>query len=148
MTAKLNYHKLKAVGLHGSFNQAERKAALGDFRAGRSLLLVASDLAARGLDVRGVDYVYNLDLPDEAEDYLHRAGRTGRAGDKGYAFSIATQGEVPLLQKYERALGIKIDLKMIREGRICETGGKTQTAKRNDAPKPKRNAVITKKPKQ
>ena len=122
LTARLNFHSLKAVGMHGSFSQAQRKEALTDFRAGRCLLLVASDLAARGLDVRGVDYVYNLDLPDSADDYLHRVGRTGRAGEPGFAFSIATPNEIDLLKKYEVSLGIKIEEKTLREGKIRDVG--------------------------
>ena len=120
ITAKLNYHGLQAAGLHSTFDQSERKKALEDFRRGKILLLVASDLAARGLDIRNVDFVYNLDMPEDPENYLHRAGRTGRAGDAGFAVTIATPAEIPFLRKAERVLGITIAPKMIREGQVLD----------------------------
>ena len=122
ITAKLNYHGLRAVGLHGAFAQGDRKKALDDFRKHKALLLVASDVACRGLDIRNVDFVYNLDIPDDPEVYLHRAGRTGRAGDEGFAVSLATPAELALLKKAERALQITIAPKYIREGRVWDAG--------------------------
>jgi len=120
LTAKLNHHGLKAAGLHGTIKKAERKKTMEDFRKGAITLLVASDLAARGLDVPGVAYVINLDLPEEAQLYLHRVGRTGRAGEKGTAISIATPREVAMLGGYERALAIKIAAKEITHGKVRE----------------------------
>lgn len=125
MASKLNFHGLVAACLHGTFTQAERKKALDDFRRGRALLLVASDVAARGLDIRGIDFVYNLDLPEDPELYLHRVGRTGRAGDIGYAMSIATATEVELIHKYERVLGINIAPKFIRDGQVRDASHRT-----------------------
>lgn len=120
--AKLNYHGLKAAGLHGAFTQEARKKALDDFRQGKIVLLVASDVAARGLDIRGVDYVYNLDMPEDPELYLHRAGRTGRAGDEGFVMTVATPADIPLIEACERSLAISVDRKVIREGRIWTSG--------------------------
>jgi superfamily II DNA/RNA helicase len=82
---KLVYHGLAAAGIHGSFSKEDRKKAMDGFRNGKLQLLVASDLAARGLDIPGVDFVINLDLPEDPAIYLHRVGRTGRAGKSGVA---------------------------------------------------------------
>merc|ERR1711920_1068703 len=76
--------------LHGDRNQAEREAALAAFREGRARVLFATDVAGRGLDIQGVDLVVNFDAPTSAEDYVHRIGRTGRAGNKGLAVSFLT----------------------------------------------------------
>lgn len=130
VTAKLNHHGLAAAGLHSTYDQSERKKALDDFRRGKILLLVASDLAARGLDIRNVDFIYNLDVPEEPEIYLHRAGRTGRAGDPGYAVTLATAHEVPLIEKTEKVLGITIQPKIIREGRVLDAKGQAASPRR------------------
>lgn len=119
--AKLNYHGLKAAGLHGTFVKNERKKALEDFRSGRIDLLVASDVAARGLDITDVDYVFNLDLPEEAQVYLHRVGRTGRAGKKGTAISIVAPWEIEQLQRYEQMFKIQIAAKQMSHGKVFDT---------------------------
>lgn len=118
--AKLNYHGLKASSLHGTFVQADRKKALEDFRSGRVQLLVASDLAARGLDIAGIEYIFNLDLPEEPALYLHRAGRTGRAGRSGTVISIVAKRETGLLQHYEKTLKIAVKAKQIAYGKISD----------------------------
>ena len=107
--ARLVYHKLPASPLYGAADKQRRKKSLDDFRAGRTRLLVASDIAARGLDIGGLKYVINLDLPDTEAGYLHRAGRCGRMGAPGEVYSIVTQGEAAALQKFARKLGISID---------------------------------------
>jgi superfamily II DNA/RNA helicase len=117
---KLNYHGLKAAPIHGTFLQADRKKSLEDFRNGKVQLLVASDLAARGLDIPGVEYVFNMDLPEDPEVYLHRVGRTGRAGQAGTAISIISKREFDLLQHYEKVLKITIRAKQIAHGRITD----------------------------
>ena len=105
---RLNFHKLSASPLYGAADKIRRKQALDDFRAGRTRLLVASDIGARGLDIDSLSYVINLDLPDGATGYLHRAGRCGRMGAAGEVYSIVTEGEVSKLDKIARKLGIEV----------------------------------------
>lgn len=118
--AKLNYEGLKAAGLHGSLVTGDRKKAIEDFRSGKIQLLVATDLAARGLDIPGVAYVFNLDMPEDPQVYLHRVGRTGRAGQSGTAISIVAQREAALINKYEKVLKINILAKRLSRGRIFD----------------------------
>ena len=86
--SKLKHHGLKAAALCGSTAKIDRKKSMEDFRSGKIELLVASDVAARGLDISGVDYVLNLDMPEDPTLYLHRVGRTGRAGEVGTAIPL------------------------------------------------------------
>ena len=86
----LQKHGFDAVALHGDMAQAKRTETLEKFRANQVRLLVASDVAARGLDIQGLSHVFNFDVPIHAEDYVHRIGRTGRAGNLGRAFTLAT----------------------------------------------------------
>lgn len=118
--AKLKYNKVNAEGLHGSNNKEDRQRALENFRLGKLNVLVASDIAARGLDIKGVTHVFNLDIPEKAEDYIHRAGRTGRAGEQGKVLSIATERELGLIKSYEKAYGIEITQKNIYKGEIVD----------------------------
>ncbi len=115
---KLNYHGLTAAGIHGSFVKEDRKKAMDGFRSGRLQLLVASDLAARGLDIPGIGYVFNLDLPEDPQVYLHRAGRTGRAGSSGVVISLVSPRELPLIAKYEKTLQIEMLPKQIARGKV------------------------------
>jgi len=105
---RLNFHKLPAAPLYGAADKVQRKQALDDFRAGRTRLLVASDIGARGLDVDGLTFVVNLDLPDSATGYLHRAGRCGRMGAAGEVFSIVTANEVDKLRRIAKKLDITV----------------------------------------
>jgi ATP-dependent RNA helicase DeaD len=120
ITEKLKYHKLAAEGIHGTNIKNDRKNAMEAFRAGRINILVASDIAARGLDVKGITHIFNLDLPEDPKNYLHRVGRTGRAGEKGIALSIAAEREVPLLKRYEKVYKINITKKDIYKGKIID----------------------------
>ncbi|MEN6566983.1 MAG: DEAD/DEAH box helicase [Veillonellales bacterium] len=115
---KLNYIGLKTAGIHGGSVKTDRKMALDGFRSGKIQLLVASDVAARGLDIPGIEYVFNLNLPEDPRMYLHRVGRTGRAGKKGTAISLADRKELAFLGKYEKALKIEIAAKQVTRGRI------------------------------
>lgn len=96
LAQRLVQEGLAAAALHGDLSQPDRDAVLARFRSGSVRILVASDLAARGLDVSGLDLVVNHALPDTLEGYVHRVGRTGRAGRVGRAISLAT-GDEPLL---------------------------------------------------
>ena len=127
--AKLNFHGVAAAGLHGSANKAERQAALQDYRDGRVRILVASDLAARGLDIDGVDNVINLDLPETAQAYLHRAGRTGRAGATGRVFSIVDKAEARRIPSLRKSLRISIAEKHLSYGEIVDPAKPGTTGK-------------------
>ncbi|XP_021806842.1 DEAD-box ATP-dependent RNA helicase 20-like isoform X1 [Prunus avium] len=95
---------LHAVALHGGRTQGEREAALREFRKGTTNILVATDVASRGLDVSGVAHVINLDLPKSMEDYVHRIGRTGRAGSMGQATSFYTDRDMFLVANIKKAI--------------------------------------------
>ncbi len=98
-------HGFPAVALHGDMDQYARMAALESFRTGEFPILVASDVAARGLDIPAVSHVFNFDVPTHAEDYVHRIGRTGRAGREGAAFTIVTKHDEKLLSAIEKLIG-------------------------------------------
>jgi ATP-dependent RNA helicase RhlE len=100
---------LKAAVIHGNKSQGARTRALGDFKAGRVNVLVATDIAARGLDIAHLPLVVNFDLPLVAEDYIHRAGRTGRAGLAGRAVSLVSPGDRGLLRDIQRLLTSPIE---------------------------------------
>ena len=95
----------KVAALHGDMNQGARNRTIADMRRGKVRLLVATDVAARGLDVTGISHVINFDLPKFAEDYVHRIGRTGRAGATGVAVSFASLNDQNYLDKIERFIG-------------------------------------------
>ncbi|MEO6423316.1 MAG: DEAD/DEAH box helicase [Candidatus Nitrotoga sp.] len=97
-----------AAALHGDMNQRERNRTLVNLRRGQVRILVATDVAARGIDVPGISHVINFDLPKAAEDYVHRIGRTGRAGSSGIAVSFASNRDAGNLQKIERYTGQSI----------------------------------------
>lgn len=103
----------EAAMIHGDRTQAQRNSALAGFDEGRFRVLVATDVAARGIHVQDVAHVINFDLPAIAEDFIHRVGRTGRAGARGLASSLISGAEVFELRAMERALKLKIDRKEI-----------------------------------
>ena len=98
-----------AGALHGDMDQRARMAMLASFRDGKLKLLVASDVAARGLDIPDVSHIFNYDVPIHAEDYVHRIGRTARAGRSGKAFTIVTKSDVKYVDAIERLIGQKIE---------------------------------------
>ncbi|HVY18939.1 MAG TPA: DEAD/DEAH box helicase [Bauldia sp.] len=101
-------HGFNAGALHGDMDQRSRMQTLDDFRKGKLTLLVASDVAARGLDIPAVSHVFNFDVPTHAEDYVHRIGRTGRAGLKGTAITIATSLDRKYVGAIEKMMGTAI----------------------------------------
>lgn len=119
-TEKLKYHKLKAESMHGSNIKMDRKKTMDAFKSGKVQILVATDLAARGLDIEGVTHIINLDIPERSMEYLHRAGRTGRNGNPGVTISIVTEKEVEFIKQYERELNIKITPKSMKNGVMVE----------------------------
>jgi superfamily II DNA/RNA helicase len=101
----LQRHEFNAAALHGDLDQRARMAALDSFRTGEVKLLVASDVAARGLDIPAVSHVLNYDVPHHPEDYVHRIGRTGRAGRTGHAITLVAPGDEKSLAAIERLIG-------------------------------------------
>ncbi len=102
-----------ADGIHGDMKQAQRDRVMSDFRSGKTEILIATDVAARGIDVDDVDIVFNYDLPQDEEYYVHRIGRTGRAGRSGMAFSFVSGKEVYKLKEIERYCKTKVKVKQI-----------------------------------
>lgn len=100
----LNASGFKATEIHADRSQGQRKAALEGFKIGRFRVLVATDIAARGIDVKNIEIVVNYDLPDNSEDYVHRIGRTGRAGQSGKAISFATPDQRRDIRDIERLM--------------------------------------------
>lgn len=101
---------IKAAPIHGNRSQAQRERALADFRAGKVDVLVATDVLARGIDISDVRYVVNFDVPSEPTDYIHRIGRTGRAGEEGWALTFVTELDVAEFFDIEALMGKTADL--------------------------------------
>jgi superfamily II DNA/RNA helicase len=99
--------------MHSDRNQRERIEALAGFKSGKYEVLVATDIAARGLDIAGVSHVINYDVPENAEDYVHRIGRTGRANNTGDAFTLVTEDDVRDARSIERYMGVAVERKKI-----------------------------------
>ena len=97
-----------ACSIHGDKTQREREQSLKSFRGGHTPVMVATDVAARGLDIPSVDVVINFDLPGHGKDYIHRVGRTARAGRSGKAIAMVTQYDVEIYQRLEGLLGKKL----------------------------------------
>ncbi len=102
-----------AKGLHGDMEQRQREEAIRAFKTSKLEILIATDVAARGLDVNDVSHVFNYHLPFDSESYVHRIGRTGRAGKEGVAVSIVTPHEFRMLQKIEKNIGTKLEAKIV-----------------------------------
>ena len=123
VAAKLAHHKIRAADLHAAAEKRDRKQAMDDFRSGEVRVLIASDIGSRGLDIKGVSHIFNLDVPTQSKAYLHRVGRTARAGAAGVAVTLMTQDEVRLVQRYETELGIRVRRVRLREGQMVATDG-------------------------
>jgi ATP-dependent RNA helicase RhlE len=104
----------RATSLHGNLSQSKRQAALDGFRSGAFAILVATDLAARGLDVWHISHVINYDMPDTVDAYLHRIGRTGRATRTGVALTLVTHDDAAMVDTLERALGAPLERRMLQ----------------------------------
>lgn len=104
---------ISAMAIHGNKSQGARTKALGDFKAGSLQVLVATDIAARGIDINELPHVVNFELPNIAEDYVHRIGRTGRAGSEGEALSLVCIDEHKILASIERIIARKIDKQVL-----------------------------------
>lgn len=115
------YNSLKRSGfdiaqLHGDMHQSDRMDVLGRFKGGEVKFLIASDVAARGLDIPSVSHVFNYDIPIHAEDYVHRIGRTGRAGRAGKAFTIVSRKDQKYIDAIESLIGRKLDIVGAKSG--------------------------------
>ena len=109
LTKSLSREGIAAAMIHGGRSQSQRSAALAGFQQGRIRVLIATDLASRGIHVQDIAHVINYDLPDIAENFIHRVGRTGRAGERGIASTIFGREQRLELQQLERTLGIRIE---------------------------------------
>ena len=108
LNKSLRQQGFRSGEIHGDIDQATRQRELDAFKSGEINLLVASDVAARGLDIKGVSHVFNFDAPWHPDDYVHRIGRTGRAGAKGKAFTFVTKADEEAVESIEKLIGVKI----------------------------------------
>lgn len=115
LAERLEKAGLPSAAIHGNKSQGARTRALAEFKANKVRVLVATDIAARGLDISGLPQVVNFDLPEVAEDYIHRIGRTGRAGASGHALSLVSPEQKSLLKGVEKLLGRAIDTEVIKD---------------------------------
>lgn len=112
---------IQSQNIHGGKEQKDRISVLGDFKSGKNKVLIATDVSARGIDIPNVDYVVNYDLPEQADNYVHRCGRTGRGRLKGQAISFCSEQEKPLLAEIEKYTGDKIEVTEIESDTYKET---------------------------
>ena len=118
LAQKLQYKKIDAVPLYGKLDGSERKKIIARFRSGKTRILITSDLSARGLDIADIDYIVQMQLSKDTDVFIHRAGRTGRAGKKGINIVIGDEYELRLLQGIEKKLGIIVYPKILTGGKI------------------------------
>jgi superfamily II DNA/RNA helicase len=149
---KLVAKEFKTFVLHGEKDQKDRKLAIDRLRQGAVKVLVATDVAARGLDVDGLDLVINFDMPRSGDDYVHRTGRTGRAGNEGLAISLITHNDWNLMSSIERYLKQRFEKRTVKEHKGIYQGpknlkasGKAVGAKKKKID-PKTGKKIAKKP--
>ena len=117
----LNDNRIPTVGISSLLTQSQRTRVMEQFKGeGDYNVLVATDVAARGLDIKGVDMVVNFELPDDPENYVHRIGRTGRAGAKGIAFSLVSDRDVDALSRVEQYLKHKVDTGYLEESELVK----------------------------
>jgi ATP-dependent RNA helicase RhlE len=128
---------VSSASLQGNMSQNKRQAAMGAFRNGKVKVLVATDIAARGIDVKKVSHVINYDVPDTAEAYTHRTGRTGRMENLGTAFSLVTQDDLRMVRSIERLLGTELERRKV-------DGLSTALGSRNTSKPPVKNQRMSK----
>ena len=104
----LSKNNISTIILHGDLVQSKRKEALNEFKNGSKKILIASDVAGRGIDINNITHVINFDVPNNPEDYVHRIGRTGRAGNKGTAITLVLKNEIKYIDEIEKLIKMKI----------------------------------------
>jgi len=119
---KLHFKQIKASVLHSGLDKIERQKALKEFREGKTSLLIATDVAARGLDIQGISHVVHYDFPKDFNQYVHRSGRTGRFGASGIVLSLVTEREERELKKYAHELGVSVEAKRFHAENIVNLG--------------------------
>ena len=127
---KMKFKELSIGILHSDMKKLERQAALKDFREGKMKMLIATDIAARGLDIQGVSHVVQIDFPKDITQYVHRAGRTGRMGANGSVISLVTEREERELKRFCRELQIPIQKRVFYQGKIVAEEQRQQKLKR------------------
>ena len=127
----LQQNNYKAVSLHGDMDQHMRLRMLDQFKNGDATYLIASDVAARGLDIPAVSHVFNFDVPTHAEDYVHRIGRTGRAGRSGAAFTLATRNDAKYVEAIEKLIEQTIPRASFEGGSASEEAGSEEKKPRS-----------------
>jgi superfamily II DNA/RNA helicase len=144
LAQSLQKHGFSAAALHGDLDQSVRTRTLDAFRAGEIAVLVASDVAARGLDIPAVSHIFNFDVPHQPDDYVHRIGRTGRAGRQGQAFTLVTRGDERSLSAIEQLLGKTIERRQMEglpEELPRSTSASSRRTPRERSRRPSRNEV-------
>jgi len=145
LTEKLNKVDIKAAAIHGNKSQGARTSALSGFKAGEIRVLVATDVAARGIDINLLPHVVNFELPRAPEDYVHRIGRTGRAGEEGQAISLVSHDEYSFLRLVEKLIGKEIKREQIA-GFEAASVAPPMPPEPPRGPRPARNSNQTRKP--
>ncbi len=140
----------KVTSLHGDRTQGQRQSALKGFKSGAHSIMVATDIAARGLDIETISHVINYDMPDTADAYIHRIGRTGRAQRTGDAFTLVTPEDNDMIRTLERIMGAPLERKTIEEFDYSlpapprsATGGRGRGAPREDSRRPPKPSTLT-----
>ncbi len=145
LTEKLNKVDIKAAAIHGNKSQGARTSALANFKSGDIRILVATDVAARGIDINLLPHVVNFELPRAPEDYIHRIGRTGRAGEEGQAISLVSHDEYNFLKQVEKLLGKAIKREQIA-GFEASAVAPAMPTEPPRAPRPRRDSNQARKP--
>ncbi|WP_433957421.1 DEAD/DEAH box helicase [Cytobacillus horneckiae] len=117
---KLHFNGIQASALHGELNKLDRQTSMKNFRSNQTNLLLSTDVAARGLDIKGITHVIHFDFPRDVNQYVHRSGRTGRFGASGTVISLVTNNEERDLKRFTKELGIQPVLKIMRGGQIVD----------------------------
>lgn len=141
----LNKNRINADAIHGNKSQNQRTRAMRDFKSGHLRVLVATDIAARGIDVDDISHVINYDLPNEPESYVHRIGRTGRAGADGKAYSFCAADERNILRSIERLIRMKV---VIMEHKYHSETAKMAVGAAADPATPNRSRAMQRSPRQ
>ena len=115
---KLEYHHYNVASIAGNKDNSAKKAAIENFRSGKIQLLIATDIAARGLQIDNIDTVINVNLPEDNKEYIHRCGRCGRNGNAGTCISIITDNELNKIKSYQKAFHINIVTKKLYQGKL------------------------------